>query len=350
MKRLLLALAVLAGLAATAFGLALAAATRPFDPPATVPGYRQAQLEVAHRDVPLSVHVWYPATQGTPQLIGQNALFYGHHVRPDAPLPGQAPVVVLSHGSGGNAVQLGWLAAHLANRGYLVIAANHPGTTSRDSLPARTVMVWERTADLTALLDWIDSGGLPGFAVAGGVTAAGFSLGGHTALAAGGLRVSKAAFIAYCDRNAGKVDCGWMQASGVDFTTIDATRYEADLSDPRVTRVIAIDPALPQAATEDSLAAMALPVQVVNLGEPDTIPEAMRADGIAARMPQARHVAVPGAAHFSALPRCSWLGVAVIGLAGDDNICSDRGLRPRDEVQQDILARIDAFLPPATPH
>lgn len=350
MKRLLLALAGLAGLAVSAFGLAFAAATRRFDPPPVVPGYRQAQLEVAHRDVPLSVHIWYPATEGPPELIGQNALFYGHHVRPDAPLPSRAPVVVLSHGSGGNAVQLGWLAAHLANKGYLVIAADHPGTTSRDSLPARTVMVWERTADVSAPLDWLDAGGLPGFTAADGVTAAGFSLGGHTALAAGGLRLSKAAFIAYCDRNRGKVDCGWLQAGGVDFDAIDAARYEADLSDRRITRVIAMDPALPQAATKASLAAMALPVLILNLGDLDTIPDAMRADGIAARMPRARHVTLPGAAHFSALPRCSWLGVAVIGLAGDDNICSDRGLRPRDEVQQDILSRIDEVLPPnATP-
>jgi predicted dienelactone hydrolase len=334
-------LAVLTGLL---IGAALMSATRSFDPPDIVPGYRNAEISVPHRDVPLPVHVWYPATEGTPELIGQNALFYGHHVRRDAPLPMSAPVVLLSHGSGGNAVQMGWLAAHLAKRGAVVIATNHPGTTSRDSVPARTVQIWERPNDLSALLDWLEAGGLPGFVPGPDVTAVGFSLGGHSALALAGLRVSKARFIDYCNRNTGRVDCGWLQAGGVDFAAIDASLYDSDHSDPRVTRAIAIDPALPQAATAESLAAMSHPVLIVNLGDPAEVPEAMRADALAAAIPVAQYAAIPGAAHFSALPRCSLLGVVVIGLAGDDNICSDRGLRQRSDIHSDIGAAIDAFL------
>jgi alpha-beta hydrolase superfamily lysophospholipase len=34
-----------------------------------------------------------------------------------------------------------WLAKALAEKGYVVLATNHPGTTSRDSLPERTVMI-----------------------------------------------------------------------------------------------------------------------------------------------------------------------------------------------------------------
>ncbi|CUH75416.1 alpha/beta hydrolase family protein [Tropicibacter naphthalenivorans] len=343
MRLFLRALAALGLLGLGLLAFVFFASARPFDPPAQVPGYRSLTLEVAHRDVPLPVHVWYPAETGTPELIGQNALFYGHHVRPDAPLPDTAPVVVFSHGSGGNAVQMGWLLADLANAGFVVVAPNHPGTTSRDSIPARTVMVWERTDDMTALLDWLDNGGLEGFRGTGTTLSAGFSLGGYTALALGGLRVSKARFIDYCDRNRGLVDCGWMQDAGVDFSTIDAARYDADRSDARITGVMALDPALPQAATPDSIAAFDTPAMVLNLGVPGAIPDAMRADTLAQALPGASYTAIPGAAHFSALPACSLMGKVVIGIAGDDNICSDRGLRDRRVIHSEILSTLRPF-------
>jgi predicted dienelactone hydrolase len=344
LKKFLYAIGVLIVLGVMAIGAITMTSTRVLPPPGNVPGYKSASLAVSHRGGEIPLHIWYPAKEGEPELIGQNALFYGHYVRRDAPLPASAPVVLLSHGSGGNDVQMGWLASHLANRGALVIATNHPGTTSRDSLPERTVQIWERPADLSAMLDWLEAGGLAGFHPGKDIITAGFSLGGHSALAMGGVRVSKARFIEYCARNAGLGDCGWLQAGGVDFNSIDATRYEADLSDPRITRVIAIDPALPQAATPESLSGVQRPVLIINLGAVEQIPEALRYDAVGEALPLAEYVAVEGAAHFSALPRCSAFGAAMIGLAGEDNICSDKGLRPRDAVHEDILTAIDGFL------
>lgn len=97
------------------------------------------------------------------------------------------------------------------------------------------------------MLDWLEAAPLDGFdADLSTVASVGFSLGGHSALAMSGLRASKARFIVYCDANRGKVDCGWLQDGGVDFAQIDAVRYEADMSDARVTHTIAIDPALPR--------------------------------------------------------------------------------------------------------
>lgn len=348
MRKVLYGLAGLIVLGIALLGAAILGSTKTPPVPDTLAGYRTDTLDVAHRDVPLPLHIWYPAARAAgdvPELLGQNALFYGHYVLRDAPLPPSAPVVILSHGSGGNAVQMGWLASHIANLGFIVVATNHPGTTSRDSLPARTVQIWERPEDLSAMIDWLEARPLDGFeADLNTVVSVGFSLGGHSALAMSGLRASKAQFIAYCEANRGKVDCGWLEEGGVDFAQIEAARYEADLSDARVTHTIAIDPALPQAATAESLAAMDNPVLVLNLGAPETIPNAMRADRLTTQIAGATYQAIEGAAHFSALPRCSPLGVVMIGLAGDDNICSDSGLRPRDDVHADMKAAIAGFL------
>ena len=87
-----------------------------------------------------------------------------------------------------------------------------------------TIEIWKRPADLSD------------------VTSAGFSLGGHSALALAGARVSKDANIEYNDAHIGMLDCGWMTRGGVDFNDIDSLRYEASFQDPRITASIAIDP------------------------------------------------------------------------------------------------------------
>jgi predicted dienelactone hydrolase len=107
---------------------------------------------------------------------------------------------------------------------------------------------------------------------------------------------------------------------------------------------VAVDPALVNAMTDDSLAALDLPVLIVNLGAADEAPAAMRADGRAALIPGAEYQAVDGAAHFSFLARCSAFRVFMIGVAGDDNICADRGVRSRAEVQDELALRIGDFM------
>lgn len=338
------AIGAIAGVVTLLFGV-VALTDTDFGPlPEAAPGYRVVAMDAAHRPEGLLLHLWYPTNEGAISLIGQNALFYGFHARRDAPADGRVhPLVLLSHGSGGNAERLGWIAARLAGEGLIVAAVNHPGTTSGDSLPERTVTPWERIDDLRAILDLMQATPPAGLRPdMGRVGAAGFSLGGGSALLLGGARLSKDAFIAYCDRNAGRDDCGWLAEGGVDFAAIDATRYERDNSDPRVKAVVAVDPALSQAMTKESVARMGA-TMIINLGEGNSIPEAMRADHLAASIPGAVYLAVPGAAHFSFLARCSGFGVAMIALAGDDNICSDRGLRDRGEVQREMGDAIVAF-------
>lgn len=171
-----------------------------------------------------------------------------------------------------------------------------------------------------------------------------FSLGGATAMLTSGARLSKAAFIDYCARNTGHDDCGWLAAGGVEFAAIDGAAYERDNRDPRVGVTVAVDPALSQAMTDESLSVLTTDTLVINLGVTGAIPEAMKAADMAARVPGAEYRTVEGAAHFSFLATCSTFGVFMIGVAGDDNICSDRGLRDRDDVHAELATLIGDFL------
>ncbi len=330
------------------FGTAWVLSTETREIPETQVGFSTVPFEVAHRDKALNLQMWYPTDETCPaDLIAQNALMYGFHAHRDAaPRDGAFPLIVLSHGSGGRMTQMAWLATDLAEQGYIVAGVNHHGTTSMDSDPHRTIEIWERPADLTALIDAFEAGLLNGLtADMNSVTSAGFSLGGHTALALAGAQVSKEAYVAYCDANVGMLDCGWLSGGGVDFNDIDAGRYEASFKDARVTATLAIDPALPKAMTADSLAAIAHPTLLLNLGDHPNLPAGIDAAHLADQMPDATHLAFPGAWHMSGTGECSALGRLIIGASGlftgETNICGESA-RYRTIIHDKML---DANLP-----
>lgn len=335
--------ALFAGVIAAAFLLG----TSPRPVPDALAGFHQTTLDVAHRAAPLPLFIWYPAiSDAAPELIGQNALFYGFFAFRDAkPKDGPYPVIVLSHGSGGNALGLGWLASDLAARGIIVLAVNHPGTTSGDSFPEATVKVWERPDDMKALLDFA-AAELPLDLIADmeRVGAVGFSLGGYSALALGGAEVSKSHFIDYCRSFPDKLDCGWMNAAGLDFDAIDAVRYEQSNRDSRLKAIVAVDPALPLALKDGGLAAVTAPTLLVQLGQTETIAEGMRWNVAVSDFRDGRLYTAPDTYHFAFLAECSALGGIVIAIAGDDNICADKGTRDRGEVHTELRGVIGDFL------
>ncbi|WP_431802970.1 alpha/beta hydrolase family protein [Microbacterium sp. bgisy203] len=108
-----------------------------------------------------------------------------HFWEPDG--PGPHPVVLLSHGTGGRASDLAWLAETLSRAGFLVAATDHHGNTSAgDYLPEGFAFVWERPTDLSRVLDVVLA---RGDADPARVGAAGFSLGGYTTIALLGGRI-----------------------------------------------------------------------------------------------------------------------------------------------------------------
>lgn len=104
-----------------------------------------------------TLEVWYPAedaaADGTPDEVDFDVFLPGAltelipeldlpalptgAVRDAALRPGEAPypVVIFSHGFGGMRVQSMDYASHLASRGYVVVAADHPGRMLGDVLP-----------------------------------------------------------------------------------------------------------------------------------------------------------------------------------------------------------------------
>ena len=127
-------------------------------------------------------------------------MFYGTSVLADAqPVTGQHPVVLLSHGWGGNYERMAWLAAGLASKGAIVVSVNHPVSTTFDLNFNAADNHWTRAQDLSTALDYVLLD--PTFANLideNRIYATGFSYGGWTALSLAGIQGSREGFFDYC--------------------------------------------------------------------------------------------------------------------------------------------------------
>jgi predicted dienelactone hydrolase len=315
-----------------------------------LPGYDRLDVKAAHRAGRIAGSVWYPAATGIYSApIGENAVFQGNRALVGAGIAeGRFPLVLLSHGSGGNMDGLGWLSAQLARAGVMVLAVNHPGSTSGDSSPRRSGDLVAREADLSAALDAVLAD--PTFAEhidPARIIAAGFSLGGATALNLGGLQADRAAFAAYCAKfGAAAQDCAFLAKGGVEPG--DLTSAFSDTSgDPRVAAVVAVDPAFGDSYTAESVAAFGRRALLVNLGTVDRWRAAdvgPSGSNLAARLPGARYAVIAPAWHFSFLGLCKPEAAALLLAERDDPICDDPAGSDRADVHRRAVETILAFI------
>jgi predicted dienelactone hydrolase len=206
---------------------------------------------------PVRVHLWSPPEPSNP-----------------------APVILLSHGSGGSAWQLTWAAVRLAEAGFLVAAVDHQGNNTVDGyLPEGFAFWWDRPLDLSFVLDRLSA---ERDVVA--VGALGFSLGGYTAAALAGARIDSLAYERLLD---GSLDLPpppeFPDLPEALRARLAAGDYDGDLApagasyrDPRVKAVFAICPALAELVDPESLRAVEVPVAVRWAGADEICPDAGR--------------------------------------------------------------------------
>ncbi len=292
-----------------------------------LPGYDRFDLEADHRARLVAASIWYPAANPTYRApVGDGPIFDPTFafIGP-AIAEGKHPLVLLSHGSGGNADALGWLASGLAARGAIVLAVNHPGSTSGDSSPRRSVDLGARAKDLSAALDMIlaDPAFAP-FVEAERIGAVGFSLGGTTALGLAGVRFEGEVQDENCASGPEAADCVFFRLGAVRFA--DYAGFDSDARDPRITRAVAIDPGFGGAADPASLDGAMPGMTLINLGDADRLDAVDVGPGgnaLASRLPGAAYVEIAPASHFTFLGTCKPGAARLLEEDGDDPICTD---------------------------
>ncbi|WP_187430191.1 hypothetical protein ROLI_047000 (plasmid) [Roseobacter fucihabitans] len=292
-----------------------------------LPGYDRFDLTVDHRARPIAASIWYPAANPTYRApVGDGPIFNPSFafIGP-AVAEGEHPLVLLSHGSGGNADTLGWLSSGLVAQGAIVLAVDHPGSTSGDSSPRRSIDLEARANDLSAALDMVISDpAFEPFIDQARIGIVGFSLGGTTALGIVGLRFDGAIQDENCTTGPEAADCKFFQLGGVRFA--DEPGYEADTRDRRVTQAVIIDPGFGGSANTEALSDTLTGVTLINLGEADrlaAVDVGPSGNDLANRLPDANFVEIAPANHFTFLGTCKPGATELLERYEDDPICTD---------------------------
>jgi predicted dienelactone hydrolase len=261
-------------------------------------GMRQLEyLDSSEGGRPLNLMLIYPAAPtaaATPFKIFMSTNLHLYKDAPVVPDGLKHPLVVFSHGAGGNGSLYAWFGEYLASHGYLVAMVYHFRANTYDSsaLYVRN-RIWQRPHDvglyITDLLqdkEWgphIDPSQI-------GV--AGHSQGGFTALWIAGARVNPDLFTKY--------QSGWKNNEMVPAYIRAEMKVDSeparDVHDDRVRAAFAMAPGDIQAfgMDEAGLRQMAIPAYII-VGAADTTTPPNENAGFAAKnIPHARLDVLPG--------------------------------------------------------
>ena len=293
-------------------------------------GYLEARLafavpgQEAEREIP--VHVWYPADpsgEAAATYAAAGVVSIPSSVALAAPAPaagGPHPVVVYSHGSGGEG-QLGYaFGEHLASHGYVVLAPDHVGNTASDfingSLAPFVRVALDRPLDVSATLD-----GAPDLVAGLSLDASqalvvGHSFGGYTTLAVGGAALDVDGQVAACAAVGEGEDDG--SCALLADPSVEAAFREGFRDD----RVLALVPQAPALVSiqPDSLAELGIPTLLQSGRQDATTPHETQAvptwEGLA--HPDDVWVDFPEGAHYTFITICDDLTEATIRLFRPD--------------------------------
>ena len=279
---------------------------------------------------PLLTMIWYPAEAKAEEreiTIGapDKPLFLSGRAARDAKvLPGKRryPLIILSHGTGGAALQLMWLGEYLAARGFIVAAANHHGNTGAENkLTAQgSRLWWERSRDLSVTIDKMLADDEFGKLIdKNKIGIAGFSLGGTTVISVAGGIFNLDALFKFCASKERDATCGATPenpTAEADLNKIINTdkvviasikRAKDSYLDKRVKAAFAIAPALGYAF--DGLDKIKIPVEIV-VGRQDTSsPPATNAVLFDRAIKNSKLTILPGdVSHYVFLGECSAAG------------------------------------------
>ena len=310
---------------------------------------------------PLVTTIWYPTTDTaqldtlTMGIPGRPPAFLAGRVATEAPMtPGvRRPLILLSHGTGGSALQLAWLGITLAERGYIVAAVNHHGNTAAEPAydPRGFLLWWERARDLSAVLDQLLQDSLLGPRIdSTRIGAAGFSLGGYTVLALAGAETDLEGFKTFCAGASHDATCdpqpempdamNQLDRLVASDTAVRRSLAEAggSIRDLRIRAIAALAPAVVHGLSAASLQQIALPVMLI-AGEADrTAPLATNARYASTLIPGASFTALPGVGHYTFLADCTDRGRRAL-----PDLCGEAAGTDRRAVHRRIAAQLTAF-------
>jgi predicted dienelactone hydrolase len=153
-------------------------------------GVRTLSFEDTKRKRPVIVELWYPIAQNGPLDAPPDPVWvHPKEVRDVSVMEGKHPLIVMSHGHGGDRRDRSWIAEYLVKSGFIVASIEHHGSSWRTYNPLLTMRFWDRARDVTFTINQLMKEGILKHKIdAKRIGFVGYSMGGMTGLALAGAR------------------------------------------------------------------------------------------------------------------------------------------------------------------
>jgi predicted dienelactone hydrolase len=249
------------------------------------------------------------------------------------------PLIILSHGSGGEYSNHTGLIDSLIENGFIVAALNHPMNTTRDNTDEGVISVWHRPRDISVLLDYLlNDSNWVNVIDENRIGAAGFSSGGYTVLALAGAIYDRGLMSAYCASQERGKDC----ELATDSSNVDFRDSSASYKDERIKSVFSMAPAVGSAITKESLAKIEIPVFIIASKDDELVSPNYGAIRYAENIPRSDLVLLPSGGHFIFL-ECNAIITVVDWLNRELDLCGTKFNVDRDEIRKMVSARAVSF-------
>lgn len=275
--------------------------------PAYAVGVTTLQLMDSARMRPQKVTVWYPAADIDAAKRRDYWFIFIGHAQPNARYADseiKRPLLLLSHGYGGGALNLAWLAEAFASRGYIVVGVDHWLNMWDKQTSDLRFQMKDRPADLSFVLTQILQDSTWGPHIdSGKIGAAGHSFGGYTVIALAGAHFNADLMNAYCDRVGRTPECS-VPRSAIPASAA-AVSEKNRWYDSRIKAVYAMAPAVGQGVEIDSLETISVPVRIVATSDDEILPPSRNAEHYTAHIPNAQLSLLPDGGHFVFISECT---------------------------------------------
>ncbi|MGI9286923.1 MAG: alpha/beta hydrolase family protein [Pseudomonadales bacterium] len=300
-------------------------------------GMKKILLEDSQRNRSLPVSFWYPATgESNPRAVNESIYIRNYGSKEADAKQGRFPLVMLSHGTGGTAASMLWIAEYLAGHGYWVAGVDHPGDSWPNATPEGLIKVWERPQDLSVIVyqmqqderfqEQIDFSR---------VAALGHSSGGYTVLALAGALYNPADLWQHCATKDAMPACNLADKKVMAST--DYSSASNSYKDPRFKAAVVMAPAINPGLTQESLSSIDIPIQLIMSERDELLGDTP--NRMAKWVPNVTVTSIPAAGHFVYISPCNEIGKGQVA-----QICADSEGVDRAMIQRKLKSSVLGFL------
>lgn len=292
----------------------------------------------------LKTAIWYPTFDKKKETFAQNAAFKGFKASNASEIKDKKfPLIIFVHGTSGNWRNLSWLANDLA-KNNIIMAANHPGYTSKDSNPKSVFRVWTQAKDVSFLITKALRSDFGNYIDKDNIYVLGFSLGAYTALALSGAKLDMSKYKTFCMKYNDKA-CEYFKNATSIINKEYLKKSSQDLSDKRIKKSIAFAPGFMQSMTNESLKKIIIPTLVVGAQFDHNVPvETVIKAKFKYFSKTMFYKEIEDASHFSFMQLCTDKAVSILKEEKAEFVCFDGNSKTREDIHKEVKIMINDFL------